>query len=198
MTDLAVSCPCGSVKGTLRGVSPSTVQHLVCHCVDCRTAVRHLGRDELLTEHGGVQIVQASPARLTIEAGHSHIALLRLSPKGLLRWYSSCCNTPLANMVDHDKLPFVGVPRVNLPADADAHLGPSSGIQGAQATTEASKLPAHVHNTLPVGLQVKTAWRLGAAWLRGEARPSPFHNEDGSFIVAATVLTKQERAAAAG
>jgi hypothetical protein len=38
-----------------------------------------------------------------------HLRLMRLSEKGLLRWYAGCCDTPLFNTMATPKVPFVGV-----------------------------------------------------------------------------------------
>lgn len=195
MADLPVQCACGTVRGTLQDVSPSTVSNVVCHCDDCRTFVHHLGTaDDVLTEHGGVHIVQSTPSRYTLTAGQDQVGLVRLSPRGLLRFYATCCNTPLANMVDRPGLAFVGVPRVTLPADADAHIGPQVGIQARFATGDRSTLDAH--DKAPASLLVRTVFRLGVGRMQGLHKPSPFRDADGTLTVPATVLTKEQRAAA--
>jgi hypothetical protein len=144
--------------------------------------------------HPTPHLPQTSPPCLTIEQGIEHVGCIRLSPKGLLRWYATCCNTPLANMLDKPGLPFIGVQRCTLPDDAESILGPSTGIQGRFATGDRSTLQAH--NTAPMVVFVRTAYRLGVNVLRGQARPSPFHKPDGSFITTPTVLSKDQRNAA--
>lgn len=195
MPDLAIQCACGTIRGTLRDVSPATVQHVVCHCDDCRTLVRHIGRaDELLTEHGGIPMVQSTPARYTLTQGQEHVGLIRLSPRGLLRFYATCCRTPMGNLIDKPGVPFVGVPRVTLPVDADPQLGPRVGIHGRFATGDRNTLEAH--DKVPWMVALRTAFRLALRKLSGEARPSPFHHADGRCIVEPTVLTKEQREAA--
>lgn len=34
---------------------------------------------------------------------------MRLSPRGLFRWYARCCDTPICNTLARPGLPFVGV-----------------------------------------------------------------------------------------
>jgi hypothetical protein len=195
MTTLPIQCTCGSVRGELHAVSPATVQNLVCHCADCRTFVRHLDRaGDLLTEHGGTAVVHSTPARMHLTAGIEHVGLVRLSPKGLLRFYTTCCNTPLAAMLDDPRQAFVSIARCILPADADEHLGVAVRVRGRSAIGDRSKLNA-AHN-VPLWLLVRIGWRLARQRIRGQARPSPFHAPDGSCIVQATVLTKEQREAA--
>lgn len=123
-------CQCGNVRGWVTDASPSAVNRAVCYCDDCQAYLHHLGRADLLDEHGGTDIVQVAPASLTFDQGVEHIACLRLSAKGLYRWYASCCNTPVGNTMS-PALPFVGiVARAfdNGPGgSAGDHFGPPRG-----------------------------------------------------------------------
>jgi len=101
-------CRCGQVEGSVAGASPKTTNRIVCYCDDCQAFAHHLGHAELLDQHGGTDIVQVAPAALAFSRGAEHIAGLRLTPKGLYRWYAGCCNTPLGNTAGPG-LPFVGL-----------------------------------------------------------------------------------------
>src|SRR5690349_12747047 len=103
-----LSCRCGAVAGTLRNASPKTVSHIVCYCDDCQAFLHYLQRADLLDEHAGTDIVQVAPASLTYERGLEQVAGVRLSPKGMYRWYARCCNTPLGNTMT-PAIPFVGI-----------------------------------------------------------------------------------------
>ena len=46
MTNVALSCTCGKVRGTARDVDPAYGNHIVCMCDDCQTYAHHLGRAE--------------------------------------------------------------------------------------------------------------------------------------------------------
>ena len=92
----------------MREASPEAVNRLVCYCDDCQAFAHRLGRADLLDAQGGTDLVQIAPASLAFEAGEEHIVGLRLSPKGLYRWHTSCCNTPLGNTVG-PAIPFVGI-----------------------------------------------------------------------------------------
>src|SRR5262249_59901090 len=61
-----------------------------------------------LNTQGGTDIVQVAPAALTFVQGQDRIVGLRLTPKGLYRWHTSCCNTPIGNTLG-PAIPFVGI-----------------------------------------------------------------------------------------
>jgi hypothetical protein len=101
-------CRCGKVRGFVAHASPVAVNRVICYCDDCQAFTHQLGRADLLDSHGGSDIVQIAPAALTFVQGKERIAGLRLTPKGVFRWYASCCNTPVGNTVS-PAIPFVGV-----------------------------------------------------------------------------------------
>jgi hypothetical protein len=103
-----LQCRCGNVKGTVTNASRRTSNRVVCYCDDCQAFAHHLRRADLLDPHGGTDIVQVAPASLTLDDGRRHVAGVRLSPKGLYRWYSTCCHTPLGNTLG-PAIPFVGI-----------------------------------------------------------------------------------------
>ncbi len=72
-SDVPLVCSCGSVRGSIAGVSPETVNRVVCYCDDCQAYAHHLGRAALLDEHGGSDVVQVAPATLSFARGTEHI-----------------------------------------------------------------------------------------------------------------------------
>src|SRR5882724_3647686 len=101
-------CRCGEVRARVTGASPRTGNRIVCYCDDCQAFAHRLGRADLLDSQGGSDIVQVAPASFTFLQGQHRIVGLRLAPKGLFRWYASCCNTPVGNTVT-PAIPFVGI-----------------------------------------------------------------------------------------
>ena len=94
--DLPLRCRCGAVRGVARAVSPVKVNHCFCYCDDCQAFVHFLGRaGDIFDEHGGTEITQMSQASVAFTAGTDRIAAVKLTPKGLMRWYASCCGTPI-------------------------------------------------------------------------------------------------------
>jgi hypothetical protein len=162
-------CRCGQVEGRVQDASGRTVNRVVCYCDDCQAFVHELGRADLLDEHGGSDIVQVAPAALEFVRGAELIGGLRLGPKGLYRFYATCCNTPLGNTVG-PAIPFVGI-EAHAFADANAMFGaPIGGIQGKYAVgtpTVGSVKPNF--RLLARAIRMVLGWRFG-----GKAWPHPF------------------------
>lgn len=186
-----ISCRCGTVKGEVDDPSPGAGQRVVCYCDDCQTAAHALGCAELLDANGGMDIYQTTPDRVRWTEGRDQLRCLRLSPKGLYRFYAACCDTPLGNTLS-PRVPFIGLPVVSLSDEARAAVGPVvARMQGRFAHGEAR--PEGVHPKAPVDLLLRTGWRLGGALIVGRNKPSPFFSADGALVVEPRVLTLEER-----
>lgn len=108
-TDVPIQCGCGKVQGVARGLSRVSTNHVVCSCKGCQSYAHYLGRtDDMLDADGGSNIVQMDPSKFEISAGMDHVVCMRVTPDGPLRWYASCCNTPLGNTFPRGGLPFIG------------------------------------------------------------------------------------------
>lgn len=79
-------------------------------CDDCQSYAYQMDRaDDILDPSGGTELYQTTLSNITITQGAEHLGCLRLSPKGLMRWYAGCCDTPIANTLPRHKVPFAGV-----------------------------------------------------------------------------------------
>ena len=107
MPAIGFTCTCGAIAGTVDVPSPAAGNHLVCHCPDCRAATIHLGRPDPGAD--GTELWQTTPDRVTITRGADRLAIQQLSPKGLYRWYATCCATPMFNTLRSPRLAFVGL-----------------------------------------------------------------------------------------
>lgn len=174
-SNVAVRCRCGEVEGLVRNVSPATVTRVVCYCDDCQAFAHRLGRADLLDASGGSDIVQVAPSTVTFSRGAEHIAGLRLSPKGLYRWYTDCCKTPVGNTLK-PAIPFVGIVAQAFDVGAggraldDVAGAPRGRILGKFAIGEppagSTKLDLRL---LGRAVRAILGWRLtGKAW------PNPF------------------------
>ena len=145
--DLPLRCRCGAVRGVARDAVPSKINHCFCYCDDCQAFAHYLGRaNDVLDAHGGTEITQMSPANVKLTAGTDKIAAIRLTEKGLVRWYASCCNTPIGNTMAASGVPFIGVVRAFMAAPSNA-LGPIRGrgfaksAKGGRAAVPKDGLP---------------------------------------------------------
>jgi hypothetical protein len=184
-------CRCGAVRGTVANPSRSSVNRVICYCDDCQAFAHQIGRAELLDAYGGSDIIQVAPAALTFTQGVEHIVGLRLSPKGLYRWHTSCCNTPLGNTVG-PALPFVGIEAHGFD-DPDATFGkPIGGIQAQFAIGTPPGAAKRIAPSLLIrALSKVLGWRL-----RGKAWPHPFFARDtGKPLYPLTVVSREQREA---
>ena len=107
---------------------------------------------------------------------------MRLTPKGMIRWYTNCCKTPVGNTISAS-FPFIGIIH-NFMDDTgrrDQNIGPVRAyVQGQYATG----LPPNVstHPKFPLGITMRIMKRMLVGKLTGKSRPNPLFNEDGSPI----------------
>ena len=179
--EIAFSCRCGKVAGRLTGVDPNRGTHVRCHCDDCRRANAHFGIPG--TREEGVDLWQTTPDTVKIDEGATQLRLLRLSPKGLLRWYAGCCGTPLLNTLATPKMPFVGVIADRL-ADRTA-LGPVIAEGFVEGEDGRSR---HVHGGRVIRRLLRRA--LGAR-LSGRWKDTPFFDPaTGAPVAEAEIAPK--------
>lgn len=105
---LDLKCHCGSLTGEL-AFQQKNICRVVCYCDDCQKFAEYLGSENTLNRNGGTEIIQLSPACLTINVGIENLACLKLTEKGPLRWYADCCKTPVGNTAPRKGLPFLGL-----------------------------------------------------------------------------------------
>ena len=102
---MQLRCRCGAIQGTVD--SRHVYGRAVCYCTDCQAFARYLGsQDQVLNRQGGTEIVAILPAAVHFETGLDKLACMSLSDKGLLRWYASCCRTPIGNTPRDRKMPL--------------------------------------------------------------------------------------------
>jgi len=142
--------------------------HVVCHCGDCQAYARQIGSPE------ATEIVQTTPAEVTFLGGTNHVHCLRLTRRGLTRWFTTCCKTPLANTSRHAWMPFVGVMKCVLDAEDDALLGPVVHVNG--------------QHPIPWVTIVRSLRSLLFGVLLARHRPNAFFTNDGRLLARPEVL----------
>ena len=196
MADLRLQCRCGSVTGVARDVTARNGTRLVCMCDDCQTYAHYLGRAaDILDENGGTEVYQTAPAHLEIHVGHDQIRCIRQHPRGLMRWFTACCNTPIFNTVATPRAPFTGVL-----APFYAHEDPDvvdRTIGPVRAKTMArwgyGTLPDDAHPRAPMSVLLHATRVLGSAFLAGKHKPNPLLGPAGEPIATPIILTEAER-----
>ncbi|HEX5418972.1 MAG TPA: DUF6151 family protein [Gammaproteobacteria bacterium] len=192
MSDTAkLGCRCGKVSGRVTEASPQAANRVVCYCDDCQAFLHRLGRADLLDAHGGTDVVQVAPACVVFDRGAEQIVGLRLTPKGLYRWYAACCNTPLGNTMT-PAIPFVGIVAQTF-EDADHSFGrPIGAILGKFALGT----PPTGSTGLNLPLLARAVRSILGWRLRGKAWPHPFFDRKSRRpIRPVTILTNDEREA---
>jgi Family of unknown function (DUF6151) len=185
------------VRGVATNVSPSTGFRFVCYCKDCQAFARFLDRAHMLDPAGGTDIFQMPPRRVKLTAGTDVLRCLSLSNK-VLRWYSDCCRTPIANTAARPRFPVVALihPFMHQGTDSrslDEILGPPlCRIYEHSAT---GPLPPNAPAPASLRVRLSRASIVLGWWARGLGRPSPFFDDwTNAPRVVPRVLTRTERA----
>lgn len=186
------ACKCGTLHGVLHNVSPRSGGHVKCYCRYCQMAARHFGDSDALDEWGGTSIFQSLPSRVEFQGGGEHLACMRLSPKGLMRWYASCCNVLMFNMLGTPKIPMANLISARVADDHRAALGPVTCFHSTATVDHGAGSLKDSGNKRAMARLLSRA--LGARLRRDSA--APFFAPDGSVSVRPYVLTLDERRAA--
>lgn len=189
MTNLSLKCKCGAVEGEVSQVSPRVGNHVVCYCNDCQEFANHLSTDgDILDTWGGTEVYQTAPWNISIRKGIENIRCLRLTPKGLYRWYTVCCNTPVGNTLSA-RYPFVGVIHsfIDRDEETESKLGPVRGYNKLEAAK--GEIPVeYLKLGMPLATTVAVIWRLLKWKITGGNKPNLFFDESGLCISRPEVL----------
>lgn len=190
MHQVKLKCNCGKVEGVAKGINPKQGTRVVCYCNSCQDFARHLQPkgEGILDSFGGTDIYQVAPCQVEFTKGQENIAGIRLSAKGVHRWHTTCCNTPIGNTVSV-KMPFVGLIHNIFDSDenAESYLGPvrarvhSNGANKALPPA-ASKLKSELGYMFKFMIKM-LGWKLSGKGVHG-----PFYEANGKRIYSLTTL----------
>jgi hypothetical protein len=177
--DLPLRCRCGRLCGVASDVSPSSGFRFVCYCKDCQAFARFLDRADVLDPAGGTDIFHMPPARVKLTAGTDALRCLQLSSK-VLRWYTECCRTPIANTPAGPGFPVIGMVHSCMDYAAsgrsrDEVLGPPRCRIFERSAV--GPLPPNAPGPPSVGLFARRASKLLGWWVRGLGWPTPFFDD---------------------
>jgi Family of unknown function (DUF6151) len=189
-----IRCSCGQFRAVLRASSPSN--RCVCYCIDCQAFARHLKTRDVLDAQGGTDIIQVPSSNVMFTQGAENLACLRLTETGMLRWYSTCCQTPIGNTPANWKLSFVGLIHTCLSSEnqsLEASFGPVTMRVGVKSAIGAEKPAARgLLSGIGKAVSILIRGRFGGAY-----RASPFFNpQTGIPIANPKVLSTAELATA--
>lgn len=197
-TDVPLRCRCGKLSGTALEVSPAAGTRIVCYCNDCQAFAHFLERPEITDDWGGTDIFQMAPARVRIDHDDDALRCVRLSAKGLYRWYCRHCKTPVANTVGA-RVPFVGLIHSFIDLEhagksLDALLGDPIGHVHTRAALAGG--PPHAKQKSMFPVITRSVRKVFEWWLTGQATPSPFFDAKlRTPRVEPRVLSREERGA---
>ena len=188
MPEVKLKCSCGNVQGKTEIVNSDSGTRIVCCCDDCQQFAEHLGQqDTVLDQYGGTDIFQMPISHLKISTGNENIACVRLSSKGLYRWYAKCCNTPIGNSMGAG-VAFMGVIHsfMGNASSRDRDLGKSRGhIQTKSAKQE---VPEDLKGS-NIALISRMLLKLFVWKIKGLNKPSTFFDESGGPVSEPDVLS---------
>lgn len=189
-----IQCECGKFQAEVSDLQRSSPGRAVCYCDDCQSFYHHIGRAELLDKNGGSEVVPVFPNAIKIMSGIENLRCTRLSPKGLFRFSTTCCKTPIANLAAG--MPWVGlISRVFTTRDEhflDQNLGP----------IKSRIMAKFAYGNLPPGASQKLGLKDAAFILPFIAKgiilrkrlPSPFLKADGvTPVVAPEIISLETR-----
>jgi hypothetical protein len=194
---MEVQCECGKFQARLKAFPRNTPGRLVCYCDDCQIYLQHIKRSDLLDVNGGTEIIPAYPADVEILSGKKLLICTRLSEKGMFRFSTSCCNTPIANTRPHT--PWIGflnrVYTVRTPDILEQKLGPiRCRVMGRFAK---GTPPAGTPKNLNFAAMASVIPFVLKGKLLKKSIPSPFFEQDSSTPISEPhVLSKTELLAA--
>ena len=196
--DIPLQCSCGALRGVVHDISSRRGHRTVCMCDDCQAYAHYLGQAKtVLDANGGTEVVPVAPANLEITQGIENLKCLRLTEKGMLRWYAGCCNTPIANTAPISKMPFAGL--IHSIMDFNGSGQSLDGILGSvgmrvQGKSGIGTLPDGTYQKFSLRQILQTMAFLFVGFLKRQYTPSPFFNaQTGKPVVVPYILTKVER-----
>lgn len=156
-------------------VSPRNGCRVVCYCHDCQAFARFLSHPGTTDAWGGTDIFQMAPGRVRITDGAAALSCVRLSDKGMYRWYCGKCKTPVGNSAS-PRTPFVGLIHTFMDHKADGRardevLGRPVGYVWTKSATGAVPVPGDASSLRVIGRSVGL---LAKWWLTRAGSPSPF------------------------
>ncbi len=188
MAEIELKCSCGNVRGKAKNINKSSGTRIMCCCDDCQSFAQYLNQESsVLDQYGGTDIFQMPISNIKITEGIEQISCVRLSAKGLYRWYTKCCNTPIGNSMGPG-VPFIGVIHnfMDNVSTRDEELGKNRGhIQIKFARQE---VPTDLQGS-SLKIILRSLFKLLVWKIKGLNKPSVFFDDNGKPITKPNILS---------
>jgi Family of unknown function (DUF6151) len=186
-----LQCRCGKVQGIVSDCE--SANRGICYCMDCQAFAHFLNQsDSVLDAQGGTDVIQTSPACIALTLGGDQLACIRLTDKGLLRWYARCCNTPIGNTLANFKLSFVGLVHSCLERSGQS-IDQSFGPIRMRAFAKSAKGMEKPNQSGVLKSIVRLSGGMLRARFNGRYQQTPFFNSLGVPVATPRVLSSEER-----
>lgn len=184
-----IQCNCGTIRAQLDSFGISN--RVICYCTDCRAFALFLERPDVLDSKGGTEILQVAQSRLVFTQGVEHLAAVRLTETGMIRWYSACCKTPLGNTMPNRKMVVAGLIHSCLDrSQLDSGFGREIALVNTDtAIGEPKPKQSGLFRSILRFLRMVTTGLLS-----GRYRASPFFNPAGAPVAVPQVLSSEQLA----
>ena len=171
------SCNCGEVE---LSVEPGDGTRLVCYCASCQRFANDFGAGETLDPSGGAELYQTAPERVIITKGADKLSWVKFTQKGPNRWFTTCCNTPMANSLATRSIPFATILTHNL--EDKLALGPIIARVNRKDAT--APITGDAGNS---GKAIRAfMWRALRSRISGRYKRNPFFDANGKLIATGT------------
>ncbi len=172
-----IRCSCERLVLTVADVCPEVANRVVCYCHGCQAFAQRMA-PTMMAADGGTERFQVSPASVAISSGREHLACLQQTRNGALRWYASCCDTPIGLTLTSPNVPFVGIDAHGIDRDTlGAPLGETLGPIRARVNSPFRGGEAHRKKADGRSL-LRMLWHLAPLtfrwWWRNDHKRSPF------------------------
>ncbi|WP_306518553.1 DUF6151 family protein [Rheinheimera sp.] len=185
-----LQCKCGVVRGHIN--TKGLHNRLICYCTDCRAYARFLTKaaahaQTILDTSGGTEIIQVAQSALHFSSGQEQLAALKLTEKGMVRWYCQCCLTPIGNILASPTGAFIGLVHSCLQrAELDADFGNEVALLNTNTAL------GFIKQRGLVGVLFRFLLLLIGERLSGRYRQSPLFDAAGLLRVSPRILTEAE------
>ena len=98
------SCRCGAFAAEV-DITPAAIR-AVCYCPSCRAFAEQTDATDALDPAGGSDLFQVAPEQIRFLRGAENLTWMQMTEKGPARWYTTCCNSPIANTLLTRAIPF--------------------------------------------------------------------------------------------